>query len=199
MFFSMDLKNKDEPVLEPLLRQIRFGVAKSLLENILIKDSLVLDYGCGPEGKFYKYLKKNKIPFKKYIGYDPLSKDEIMSKDVLITADFKKIMNLKYDLITMFAVLEHLDYPYFDFSFLNKIMKRNGYLILTTPTKSAKFILEFLSYKLGMVSEREIEEHKHYFSVSEIASLFKKYGFKVLYKKIFELGMNNYVLLSYEK
>lgn len=198
MFFSKDLANKDEPILEPLLRQMRFGVAKSLLKNSLTKDSLILDYGCGPEGKFYKYLKKNGIVFKKYIGYDPLLKNEISFKDILFTADFKKIMNLKYDLVTMFAVLEHLEYPGFDFSFLKKILSRNGNLIITTPTKMAKFILEFLSYKVGIISRREIEEHKHYFNMSEISKLFKKNNLKVDVKKVFEMGLNNYVVLSLE-
>ena len=89
-----------------------------------------------------------------------------------------------------------MSYPNFDFSLILKQLKSKGCLILTTPTKSAKPVLEFLSYRLGIVSKREIKEHQHYFDLQEIKTLFGNYGLIVERKSVFELGMNNYVLLK---
>ncbi|MBU4210230.1 class I SAM-dependent methyltransferase [Patescibacteria group bacterium] len=191
-----EYSNGKEPFLEPILRKIRFNVIKKFLLNKNQNEWLILDYGCGPKAKFYKYLKDKNIRFKKYIGYDPLNKNNTTNKKQKTTSNFKKILNQKYDLITMFAVLEHLDYPNHDFSFLSKILKKNSYLIITTPTKIAKPILEFLSYKLKIISKREIKEHKHYYNLQEIEKIFSVYGLEIVQKRYFELGMNNLVILK---
>lgn len=184
-----------EPLFEPIFRWFRFKVALKDLKKILNKDSIILDYGCGTEANFYSFLKKEKIRFKKYFGFDPIVNKELEKKDLLITANWKKITKCRFDLIVMFAVIEHLPYPHFNYKAIIDLLKNNGYLIITTPTKKAKKILEFLSYKLGLVSQKEIGEHKHYFDLQEIEDLFKKFNLKVIRKKVFELGMNNYVLL----
>lgn len=196
MFFQNKLKNKNEPILEPIFRELRFGVALNDINKILNKDSKILDYGCGPEAKFSSYLNLKNIKFEKYYGYDPLLIKSKVKNDVIITPKWKEIIKLRFDLVTMFAVLEHVPYPNFDFKPIVDQIKVDGYLLLTTPTKLSKPVLEFLSDKLGIVSKREIEEHKHYYDLNEIEILFLKYGLKVVTKIVFEFGMNNYVLLK---
>jgi hypothetical protein len=185
----MYLGNKDEPILEPIFRKLRFAVAYKDLKKILKETSVILDYGCGSEAKFHSYLESETIDFKLYCGFDPLWP----------FSDWSNIKKHKFDLVTMFAVIEHLPYPDFDFGPIIEQMKAGGYLMLTTPTKIVKPLLEFLSYNLGVVSRREIEEHQHYFNLKEIETLFGKYGLRVVNQKIFELGMNNYVLLRRSK
>lgn len=191
----MLLKNKKEPFLEPIFRQLRFGIALKDIKRTIDKNSIILDYGCGPEALFYKYLKEKKIEFKKYIGLDPLV-NVASRKDCFFIDNITEVGKEKINVITMFAVLEHLPYGKFDFVPIINCLKKDGYLLLTTPTKMAKPILEFLSYRLGIVSRREIEEHKHYFNMSEISKLFKKNNLKVDVQKVFEMGMNNYVLFK---
>ena len=183
-------------MLEPVFRELRFGVALKDLKKLLDESSVIFNYGCGPEAKFYSYLLDKNIRFKKYYGFDPLLKKDILDKKLLITSDWNRIKTRKFDLITMFAVIEHLLYPDFDFGPILRQLKGNGYLILTTPSKLAKPVLEFLSYKLGLVSRREIEEHQHYFNLLEIEYLFRKYGLIIMKNRLFELRMNNYVLLK---
>lgn len=195
MYLTSKLKNIAEPLLEPVARLIRFAACKVDIKKILKSNSAILDYGCGPEAKFLSYLADQKIEFKKYYGYDPLLRDEISTENALITRDSNKIEKQNYDLISMFAVLEHLPYPNFNFDPILNKLKVNGYLLITTPTMAAKPILEFLSFRLGMISRREIEEHTHYFDLIEIPNLFKKYSLQVVKAKRFELGLNNYVLL----
>lgn len=196
MFFKNTLKNNNEPFLEPIFRELRFGIARRELNRISNSNLTIFDYGCGPEVKFYTYILDNNIKFKKYYGFDPLLKKDILDKKLLITSDWKKIEKQKFDLVTMFAVLEHLPFPYFDYEQITNKLKKNGCLLLTTPTKLAKPVLEFLSYKIGIVSRREIKEHQHYFDLEEIEKLFISYGLYVEVKKTFEIGMNNYVMLK---
>lgn len=74
MFFINKYKNKKEPILEPILRELRFSVAWNSLEKILNNKKSILDFGCGPEAKFYSYLCNKQFQFKVYFGFDPLSK-----------------------------------------------------------------------------------------------------------------------------
>lgn len=197
MFFINKYKNKKEPILEPILRELRFSVAWNSLEKILNNKKSILDFGCGPEAKFYSYLCNKQFQFKVYFGFDPLSKHKNnQPKNMKLIRNQQHINKRKYDLVSMFAVLEHLDYPNFNYEFLINSIKPGGYLLITTPTKLAKNVLEFLSYKLGIVSRREIEEHKHYFDINEIELLFKKYQLELIESKVFELGMNNFVLFK---
>lgn len=182
--------------MESIFRELRFQVALKDLRKLLNDESVIFDYGCGPEAKFYSYLLDKNVKFKKYYGLDPLLKKDITDKKLLITSDWKKIEKQKFDLVTMFAVLEHLSYPDFDFEPILSHLKKGGCLLLTTPTKMAKLVLEFLSYRLGIVSGREIKEHKHYYNFKEIDQIFSKYGLKTIKEKIFEFGMNNYVVLK---
>lgn len=196
MLFQNRLQNKNEPILEPIFRELRFGVALSDIKRILTKDSKILDYGCGPEAKFSSYLKLKNIKFDEYCGFDPLLAKDIIKSKLLITSRWKQISKKRFDLITMFAVLEHVPYPDFDFLPIVDSLKVGGHLLLTTPTKLSKPVLEFLSYKLGIVSRREIEEHQHYFNLEEIDELFSKHNLKIITKHTFEFGMNNYVLFQ---
>jgi SAM-dependent methyltransferase len=190
----MWLKNKKEPILEPIFRQLRFDVAEKDLKKKLNNSLTILDYGCGPEAKFYNYLKVKKIRFKKYFGIDPL----IAKKKFPDFECYRSISELdeKVDLITMFAVLEHLPYPNFDFNPIITRLKVGGCLMLTTPTKLARPILEFLSYRLRIVSRREIEEHQHYYDIGEINQQFCAYKLMLVSNVFFEFGLNIFAIFK---
>lgn len=192
-------KNKREIYFESLFRKLRYDIAVSNIKDILNKNSIILDYGCGLDATFYRYLLKKNIKFKKYFGFDPLIRKDISNNNFLLTSDWKKIKSNSFNLITMFAVLEHLPYPKYNFNNFLKLLNKKGHLILTTPTKLSKYILESLFTLMGIVSRREIKEHKHYYSLKEIEKLFNKYSLKVEREKTFELGMNNFVLFKNQK
>jgi len=183
-----------ESLLEPLARQFRFGIANDFLIKNLSKDSVILDFGCGPKAKFFDYLANNSIPFKKYYGFDPLIKGRTSSSYKITTHQLKDILNYKYDLVVMFAVLEHLEYPIFDYSFLKRVLKSNTWLLITSPTKIAKPVLDFLAFRLRIISRREIEEHKHYYTTNEIVELFGREGLTLMEQRYFDLWMNNYLV-----
>lgn len=194
-----------EAYLEKWARLFRYNqslvIIKYLLQNRNNKIK-ILDIGCGQDTLFYKYIKyhfPNDIHRFDYTGIDPLIKtkqtlDRINIIESSYESYFKKTKN-KYDFVTLFAVLEHVDSPKDLLFILSKVLNKNGILIGTTPSFFSKPVLEVLSYRMGLISEREIEEHKNYFSKNtmnllfkEISKTFPKYYFNHDY---FEFGLNN--------
>lgn len=174
-----------EPVLESLLRNLRY---KMIIPHITL-GSDVMDLGCGYDYAFLKTIEKK---IKHGIGIDvsvPKIKDQ---KITLIKTRADKPINLnnKFDFITSLAVIEHVDYPEVHVRVAYKYLKKGGQFLLTTPSKKSKPVLEFLSFKLGIVSREEISDHKRYYSKTELEKLLKKAGFSIVEVIEFEFGLN---------
>jgi len=198
------MKIFEEEFFEPFLRRFRFNRAiKYIKKN---KPLVLLDLGCGPNIPFYFFAKKNKVIFKKYIGIDPLINKKLIDKFVkggniliLYLLLIKKVPlpSLSVDYIVAFAFLEHIENPKDIVKEALRILKPGGKIILTTPTPKAKNILEFLSFKLKLVSPREIAEHKNYFTKENLLSLIpknKKLHLKIIHQ-YFEFGLNNLLVI----
>ena len=198
------MKIFEEEFFEPFLRRFRFNKAiKYIKKN---KPLVLLDLGCGPKIPFYFFAKKNKVIFKKYIGIDPLINKKLNDKfvkggNILILNQslINKIPlpSLSIDYIVAFAFLEHIENPDDIIKEALRVLKPGGKIILTTPTPKAKKILEFLSFKLKLVSPREIAEHKNYFTKEDLLSLIpknKKLHLKIIHH-YFEFGLNNLLVI----
>jgi ubiquinone/menaquinone biosynthesis C-methylase UbiE len=193
-----------EPILEPIAREIRFRKTTKIIKKYK-KPIIIVDLGCGPLAPFFDYLKKQKIKIKSYIGIDPLvSVRDKREKEVkLIKKPVNKKIPLKSnlaDFVVAHAVLEHLDNPQEMLEEMIRITKNKGKVIITTPTPISKSILEFLAYKLYLISSREIREHKNYFSKNKLLFLLKNTkGIKVKHQ-YFEFGLNNLLeIMKYAK
>lgn len=78
----------------------------------------------------------------------------------------------------MLAVLEHIEYEESILQEIYRILKPSGKLVLTVPSIWAKPVLEFLAYRLKIVDEHEIRDHKRYYSRKSLRSiLVEKSGF----------------------
>lgn len=176
-----------EPILEILLREIRFAVASKYIKS----NSIVADFGCGYHGEFLNRI-SNKI--KLGFGYDLSVNNSKNKKNIKLTKlDINKINSLtknKFDYITTLAVLEHVSNPNEYIKRLTSKLKRNGKLIITTPHKRSKFLLELLSFKLGLVSKDEISDHKTYFTELTLKEIINKNKLKIIELKTFEFGFN---------
>jgi ubiquinone/menaquinone biosynthesis C-methylase UbiE len=104
--------------------------------------------------------------------------------------------NSSFDVVTMIAVLEHLEHPIEICQEIHRILKPNGSLVLTVPSVWSQPVLEFLSFKLGVVSRDEIADHKLYHNRLSLEFLGKKSGLKIKKHKYFQLWMNNFCILS---
>ncbi len=187
-----------EPMLEPVARYLRFHKALKEIDKQNIK---ILDIGCGPKHFFYHFLLKSGIDVQKYTGIDPLMiiKESKSIKVDLLNTHFDVSLPIKsesVDYAVALAVLEHVDNPKHLILEMFRVVKPGGKVLLTTPTPFAKYILEFLAYKLNLISKREIMEHKNYFNKRTLFELLKDTkGIKV-YHNCFEFGLNNFLIIS---
>ncbi len=161
-------------------------------------NSVLCDLGCGPDAFLLKTLKSR---VKKGIGIDKksvLKKENFSGKKLeFINSRLEKQIPLasdSVDYITMLAVLEHLSFPEVILEECFRILKKNGRLIITTPLPVSKSILEFLAFKLRVLSREEIGEHINYFSLPQLKNILEKIGFSLLKLEKFELGFNALVL-----
>lgn len=182
--------------MEYLLTKLRVVKIMKFIPN----DSIVCDIGCGRSG----YLLKAILLFiKKGIGFDKkvLSSDseKIELRNLSIEKDIP-LPDESVNCVTMLAVLEHLNYPQYILCECFKILKPGGILILTTPSRASKPLLEFLAFKIRLISKEEIGDHKTYFSKEELMNMFEAAGFNTKGVVIcsFQFGFNTFVFARKE-
>jgi len=155
------------------------------------KNSIVADLGCGYKGALLRRIAPS---IKSGVGYDvSVAKKDLPENIVLKMANLNKnIDNRKnyFDAVTALAVLEHVENPEAFLRKIKKMLKIGGRIIITTPDKKAKKILEFLSFRLRLISKDEVEDHKTYFDNRTLKGLLMKIGFKIIKLDSFEFGWN---------
>jgi SAM-dependent methyltransferase len=183
----------------PLLEKPAFFLRSYKLRKFLNDCDVLVDMGCGFKAPLIRWLLKN-LKIKKAIGLD-LSFDESLRSDSLdlVRVDLNNKIPVKNDVadyITSLAVLEHLDHPEINLGEVFRILRPGGLLVLTTPTPRAKPILEFLSFKLGLIEKQEITDHKTYFGKDLLRKSLLAAGFLPENVKIetFFFGLNNFVI-----
>lgn len=176
-----------EELLEPILRRIRI----SKIRKYIPKSCILCDIGCGFNAKFLlnisDYISKG-YGFDKKIDKKRIDNIYIQNAEI---SDNIPLEDEYVDCVTLLAVLEHLNNATKVLSECFRILKFGGVLILTTPSPFSKPILEFLSFKLKIVSPVEIADHKHYYSKKEMVKIWRSRGFKKVETYSFEFGLNN--------
>ena len=183
-----------EPALEPVLRWLR--IRKILPYVKERKGCSLLDIGCGPRFAMLRALS----PYIRLgVGIDEEVEDLQygnirtyklrLDKTLPFTSDF-------FQMVTMLAVLEHLDFPEEILKEVRRVMRPEGLLLITTPSPKAKPLLEFLSYKLHLVSQKEILDHKRYYDRKALEKLMNVCGFRMEKHVYFQLGFNNFLVAT---
>lgn len=177
--------------LDRYLQNVRITKAKKYIR----RNDSVLDIGSVDGVMFNKW--KDLISYS--YGIDPILKQEIKTEHyTLLPGKFPEDIpeNLKFDAITMLAVLEHIpkdvqekmSQGFYD------LLKPKGRIIITVPSPHVDNILKVL-LKLKLIDGMSLEEH-YGFKPSDTEILFSK-GFKLIKRKKFQLGLNN--LYVFEK
>ena len=155
-----------EPILEPLLRTMRIARVLSRLQRY--PACRLLDIGCGSEARLLRELEPH---IAKGVGIDLKAPSLKTSKLKTISApldDRLPFENSSFDVVTMLAVLEHLNQPEAILQEIGRVLRPGGGLILTVPSKYAKPVLEFLAFRLKIVNPDEIKDHKRYFNREDL-------------------------------
>ena len=97
-----------------------------------------------------------------------------------------------FDKVTLLAVLEHIPLEEVDplFREFRRILTDGGQILITTPTPAAKPVLEFLAFKLHLISEPEIADHRHYYSEADLRALAGRHGLEFSTYHNFLFGFN---------
>ncbi|MFA5879877.1 MAG: methyltransferase domain-containing protein, partial [Candidatus Margulisiibacteriota bacterium] len=130
------------------------------------------------------------------VGLDYEVKNKKKNNIEYINYKFNGNLPLKdkcFDKIFLLAVLEHIETDKVGDLFLEfkRILKNDGKIVLTTPTLKSRWLLEFLAYKMKLISSQEIKDHKKYYDKEEIMKLAKEDKLKLIDYKLFQFGLNS--------
>ncbi|WP_220271929.1 class I SAM-dependent methyltransferase [Helicobacter sp. MIT 99-10781] len=102
-----------------------------------------------------------------------------------------------FEIVTMLAVLEHITHHIEMLSEIARVLTPGGIAILTMPSHLAKPVLEFLAYKLHVIDEAEIRDHKRYYDKADMREFVAQVpNLKITCHKYFQFGMNNFIKLT---
>jgi 2-polyprenyl-3-methyl-5-hydroxy-6-metoxy-1,4-benzoquinol methylase len=161
--------------------------------------SSLLDFGCGHQALFLRSVAPD---LTRGVGLDydatparPAANLEIRNfhfKDRFDYADGT------FDHVSILAVLEHIPLDAVDALFreFHRILKPGGSVLLTTPTPASRPLLEFLAFKLKIISGPEIADHKHYWSQADIEALAGRTDYTCRAFHKFQLGLNCFAALT---
>jgi ubiquinone/menaquinone biosynthesis C-methylase UbiE len=175
----MSKLTRGDGLLESFLAKKRAKKANSLIPKELRRGK-ILDIGCGS----YPYFLMS-TDFKEKYGIDP-SVDLFNTKDIdikllkLNVAKQKLPYNSSYfNVVTMLAVFEHIERNELRLLLdeIFRVLKKDGILILTTPSPWSDRVLHFMA-KIGLISKEEMEEHKHHYDREAIKGIIIEKHFK---------------------
>lgn len=137
----------------------------------------LLDVGCG-NGSFLKYSKSRGYPFS-YFGteissvyYDNLHNSnefQFFQGGLQSVIESKQ----KFNVITLLAVIEHLQNPFQQLNTIIQLLKKGGILFLLFPTIGQSFTRRLIGSSHHMVGP---PFHLNFFNYSSIAALCKRIG-----------------------
>jgi ubiquinone/menaquinone biosynthesis C-methylase UbiE len=178
-----------EVLLEPLLRWLRFRqVMPHIPEGVKL-----LDVGCGHSATFLRTVAPR---LDAGVGVDfKVSEMQLANIQThqLKLAEALPFADASFDVVTMLAVLEHIQYEKPILREIHRVLKPGGRLVLTVPSVWAQPVLEFLSYRLKIIDEREIRDHKRYYTRTRLKQvLIDETQFSSFQHYYFQMGMNNF-------
>lgn len=184
----MEQVTRGKGLLENYLAKQRAKICDSYIPDEL-REGNILDIGCG------------KIPY--FLQMTRFLNKYGIDKGIIITHNRIELINIdvtkqkipykkeKFDVITMLAVIEHLTIKQAIklLREIHRLLKPNGKLIITSPTKKCKPLLKTLAI-LGLISKEELYEHKRLYDKMNYELLLISTGFEIDKEQTFQKGFN---------
>jgi 2-polyprenyl-3-methyl-5-hydroxy-6-metoxy-1,4-benzoquinol methylase len=193
--FHKKTKNQNK-IIEP--KNFTYRLLFDIAQKYVNKSKFVLDIGCGA-GTISLYLSSRGI---NVLGID-ISKRAIeeankSAKNLKLENATFEIINFPtevpkgiYDLVLCFEVLEHLKDDTLALKNIYKLLKKNGILIISVPSKNAPL------YKLGYATEfDERVGHLRRYTRYELLQKLKANRFEIIETRLNEGILRNFLFLN---
>ena len=172
---------------------IGFLKAKKFLEKAVKINSMILDIGCG-NGAFLNLIKTRYNVFGADISkeYAKYCKKHGINVRVCNVENELPFSSNSFDIITMFATLEHIRMPQYNLAEINRIMKKNGYLIISIPNGGYIinwFIMSFMPQYAGLSPSFGSYDHCNHFTLYDIKLILNNLNFKIEKVEGFPIGL----------
>jgi len=180
-----DSKNSFIDKLYQLVKNYTIKQKVKLIEPFIQKDKSILDIGCGTSdflvacrnnGWVVQGIEPNEKAWQ--IGSDKLSLST-PSNERIIFRDIQELidMNKKYDVISLWHVLEHISNLSEYIEHLKSLLNKDGVLIIAVPNFKSFDAKHYNEYWAAY----DVPRHLWHFSKKSISLLFAKVGLKVIH------------------
>ena len=178
--------------LYKIVRNITFKTKRNWVEQPLGKKK-ILDYGCGT-GQFLKYLKQHQWETTG-VEPDPHAREIASNTDgIIVHSTIDKLSGEKFDIITLWHVLEHVHDLNKLLTSLKKLLTKTGRLVIAVPNHESydrKFYKEYWA-------AYDVPKHLYHFNTQTLTELMKQNSFKLIDTKPMKFD-SFYVSLLSEK
>ncbi len=180
---------KDFNALDMFICRWRSGIVRRNIRP----GATVMDFGCGHQAMILRAIQAD---IKSGIGLDYDATPGHLAPNLEIRQfkfkDRFEFADGSFDHVTILAVLEHIAVDEVDILFreFTRILQPGGRVLITTPTPAAKPVLEFLAFKLHVISEPEIADHRHYYNRPDLQALADRHGLEFTAYQKFLFGFN---------
>lgn len=158
----------------------------------------LLDFGCGHQALFLRSISPQ---IREGIGIDYDADPGQVTPNVEIrrlrfVTEFP-FPAASFDQISLLAVIEHLELPDVEklFTDFRRVLRPGGTILITTPTRAAQPMLEFMAFRLRIISQAEIADHRHYWSEQDLRDLATRHGLECTHYRQFLFGFNCFAAL----
>ena len=175
--YSLYRKNFVEKKSKKFLREKVINQRKvdQVLSLFNTKKFSLVDFGCG-NGGFLKLLKKKGI--KDLAGVDKKFDNNSRENGIIFSNNLDKHKK-KFDCITMWGVLEHVNNPLSLLKYVIKFLKKNGFLVMEFPSSDSMLMSYIMKNKYDAPRYLEKGRHLFFFGKKFIEILENKIDLKI--------------------
>lgn len=159
------------------IKRINIGFKLNLINEYVTQRKTLLDIGCGT-GDFLVAAQKDGWEI---VGVEPNknASEKAASKNIIVLPSLKSVPKQKFDIITLWHVLEHLPDLNFQIQNLVELLEDWGTLIIAVPN--------YKSYDAKYYKEHwaayDVPRHLWHFSKTSIERIFQEYDMKIVKTK----------------
>lgn len=160
-----------------LVKTFNISSKVKLINSFNSSDKTILDIGAGT-GDFLLRAKRDKW---KVSGVEPnsIAKENALNKGLLLKTSMSELTETKFEVITLWHVLEHLPNLKEQIKTISSLLNDNGTLIIAVPNFKSYDAIKYKSFWAAF----DVPRHLWHFSKESLPLLFAKHGLEVVNTK----------------